>query len=95
MGLQTHQKLIWLLTFKYLDCWSVHKSQKVLDWIKEKHPNILVVFVLANYLAFSDQMISFCSTHSSMHSRWSSKIGQLGSSNNRLKVAKIPMLISK
>jgi len=36
MGLQTHQKLIWLL-----NCWNVHKSQ-------EKHPNILVVFILAN-----------------------------------------------
>jgi len=87
MGLQTHQQLVWLL-----DCWSVHKSQKLLDWIKEKHPNVLVVFVLANCLAFFDQMISFCSTHSSMHSRWSSTIGQL---NSKLKVAKIPMLASK
>jgi hypothetical protein len=46
MGLQTHQKLVWLL-----DCWNVHKSQEFLDWIKEKHPNILVVFVQANCIS--------------------------------------------
>jgi len=87
MGLQTHQKLVWLL-----HCWGIHKSQKILGLDKEKHPNILVVFVLANCLTFFDQMISFCNTHSSMHSRWNSTIGQL---NNKLKVEKIPMLTSK
>jgi hypothetical protein len=36
-------KLIWLI-----DCWSVHKSKELISWVKEKHPEILLIFVLAN-----------------------------------------------
>jgi hypothetical protein len=43
LDLQANQKLVWLI-----NCWSIHKSKDFLDWIKKKHPNILVVFVLAN-----------------------------------------------
>ncbi len=43
LDLQANQKLVWLI-----DCWSVHKSKDFLDWIKKKHPNILVVFVPTN-----------------------------------------------
>ncbi len=32
-----------------LDCWFVHKGYDFLDWMKETHPNILVIFILANY----------------------------------------------
>ncbi|KAK7439558.1 hypothetical protein VKT23_017487 [Stygiomarasmius scandens] len=28
-----------------IDCWSVHRSEEFLKWMKETHPNILVVFV--------------------------------------------------
>jgi hypothetical protein len=44
---------------------------------------------------FSNQLMSFCNVYSNMHSRWSSTFGQLGYSNNKLRVANIPMLISK
>jgi hypothetical protein len=43
LDLQANQKLVWLI-----NCWSVHKSKEFLDWIKKKHPNILVMFVFAN-----------------------------------------------
>jgi hypothetical protein len=45
LGLQTHQIMVWML-----DCWNVHNGQDFLDWIKQKYLNILVVFVLANYI---------------------------------------------
>jgi hypothetical protein len=41
--LQRNQKLVWLI-----DCWNVHKNKEFLDWIKKEHPNILIVFFLAN-----------------------------------------------
>ncbi len=91
LELHIHKKMFW-----WLDCWSGHKSQKFFDCIKEKHPNMLVVFVPTNYIRmFSNQLMLFCSTHSSMHSKWCSTISQLESSNNKLEMAKIPMLISK
>ena len=37
-------KLIWLL-----DCWSVYKLKKIVVWIKEKHPTILLIFVSTDY----------------------------------------------
>jgi hypothetical protein len=37
-------KLIWLI-----DCWSVHKSKEFISWVKEKHPNFLLISVPANY----------------------------------------------
>ncbi len=40
LGLQESQKLVWLL-----DCWSMHKGCDFLDWMKETHPNILVIFI--------------------------------------------------
>jgi hypothetical protein len=36
-------KLIWLI-----DCWSVHKSKEFISWMKEKHPEILLIFVPSN-----------------------------------------------
>jgi hypothetical protein len=36
--------MVWLL-----DCWYVHKGCDFLDWMKETHPNILVIFIPANY----------------------------------------------
>jgi hypothetical protein len=35
--------MVWLL-----DCWSIHKSNEFLDWMKENHSNTLVIFVLGN-----------------------------------------------
>lgn len=43
LKLPKDQKLVWII-----DSWSVHKSMEFLDWIKSKHPNILVIFVPAN-----------------------------------------------
>jgi hypothetical protein len=39
----TTEKMVWLL-----DCWTVHKSKKKLDWVKKKHSTILVIYVLTN-----------------------------------------------
>jgi hypothetical protein len=35
--------MVWLL-----DCWSIHKSNEFLDWMKKNHSNTLVIFVLGN-----------------------------------------------
>jgi len=43
LSLEKDAKMIWLL-----NCWSVHKSQEFVAWIKEKHPQILLIFVPAN-----------------------------------------------
>src|ERR1700737_3616925 len=43
LNMHKDSNLIWLL-----DCWSVHKSKEFVAWIKEKHPNILLIFVPAN-----------------------------------------------
>jgi hypothetical protein len=43
MGLEKDAKLIWLL-----DCWSVHMSKDFTSWVKEKYPQILLIFVPAN-----------------------------------------------
>jgi len=43
LGLPKHKKMVWLL-----DCWFVHKSKEFLDWMKEDHPNILVIFIPTN-----------------------------------------------
>ena len=43
LNIHKDSNLIWLL-----DCWSVHKSKEFVAWIKEKHPNILLIFVPAN-----------------------------------------------
>ncbi len=90
LGLQTHQKLVWLL-----HCWSIHKSQKFLDSIFFLIQIFLLFLFQQIVELFSNQLMSFCNVHSNMHSRWSSTFGQLGYSNNKLRVAKIPMLISK
>jgi hypothetical protein len=44
LGLQESQKMVWLL-----DCWSMHKGHGFLDYMKETHPNILVIFIPTNY----------------------------------------------
>jgi hypothetical protein len=46
--LPNNQTMVWLL-----DCWFVHKSKKNLNWMKNTHSNILVIFVLANYTSAS------------------------------------------
>ena len=43
MGLEKYAKLIWLL-----DCQSVHMSKDFTSWVKEKYPQILLIFVPAN-----------------------------------------------
>jgi hypothetical protein len=40
LGLDPSQFLIWKN-----DCWSVHKSKEFLDWMKNRHPRIIVLFV--------------------------------------------------
>jgi hypothetical protein len=44
MGLEKDAKLIWLL-----DCWSIHMSKDFTSCVKEKYPQILLIFVPANY----------------------------------------------
>ncbi|HEV7738215.1 MAG TPA: hypothetical protein VGO47_12700, partial [Chlamydiales bacterium] len=43
LGKPVQQKPIWLI-----DCWTVHCSWEFLGWMKEHHPNIIVLFVPAN-----------------------------------------------
>jgi hypothetical protein len=38
-----NQKSIWKI-----DCWSVHKSEEFLAWMKKTHPNIIILFVPGN-----------------------------------------------
>jgi hypothetical protein len=38
-----HQKSIWKI-----DCWSVHKSEESMKWMKMTHPNIIVLLVPGN-----------------------------------------------
>jgi len=40
LGLPSSQCSIWKI-----DCWSVHKSDEFMTWMKKKHRNIIVVFV--------------------------------------------------
>ena len=40
LSLPPDQKSIWKI-----DCWSVHKSKEFRGWMKEKHPNIILIFV--------------------------------------------------
>lgn len=42
LGLPEDQRAMW-----YIDCWSVHRSDPFLDWMGEKHANIIVDFVPA------------------------------------------------
>ncbi|THU92546.1 hypothetical protein K435DRAFT_671948 [Dendrothele bispora CBS 962.96] len=37
------QRSIWKI-----DCWSVHKSEGFLGWMKKTHPNIILIFVPSN-----------------------------------------------
>ena len=43
MDLEKDSKLIWLI-----DCWSVHMSKVFILWLKDFHPEILLIFVPAN-----------------------------------------------
>ncbi len=43
LELQESQEIMWLS-----DCWSMHKDHDFLDWMKETHLNILVIFIPAN-----------------------------------------------
>ena len=36
-------RFVWLI-----DCWSVYKSKEFILWVKENHPQILLIFVPAN-----------------------------------------------
>jgi len=40
LGLPSTQASIWKI-----DCWSVHKSQEFLGWMKKTHPTIIIIFV--------------------------------------------------
>ncbi|EKM78198.1 hypothetical protein AGABI1DRAFT_129327 [Agaricus bisporus var. burnettii JB137-S8] len=40
LGLPQTQHSIWKI-----DCWSVHRSRSFREWMKENHPNIILVFV--------------------------------------------------
>ncbi|KAL1673104.1 hypothetical protein EV122DRAFT_181606, partial [Schizophyllum commune] len=40
LGLPDHQQSIWRI-----DCWSVHRSEEFLTWMKTRHPTITVIFV--------------------------------------------------
>jgi hypothetical protein len=59
----------------------VHKGCDILDWMKETHPNILVILIPTNY--------------KSLHSKYNSTLGLIQPSNNKLKTTKIHRLISK
>jgi hypothetical protein len=37
--------MVWLL-----DCRFMHKGRDLLDWMKETHQNILVIFIPTNYI---------------------------------------------
>ena len=43
LGLPSTKCSLWMI-----DCWSVHKSNKFLSWMKDAHPNIIILFVLGN-----------------------------------------------
>ena len=43
LNMHNDSNLIWLL-----DCWTVHNSKEFVAWIKEKHPNIFLIFISAN-----------------------------------------------
>jgi hypothetical protein len=43
LNLDEDSKLIWLL-----DCWNIHMSREFIDWIKEVHPTILLIFIPTN-----------------------------------------------
>jgi hypothetical protein len=43
LGLPNYQEMIWLI-----DCWSVHISQELRTWMKNKHPQIHLFFIPAN-----------------------------------------------
>jgi hypothetical protein len=40
LKLASTQSSIWKI-----DCWSVHKSQEFLGWMKKAHPTIIIIFV--------------------------------------------------
>jgi hypothetical protein len=37
------RNMVWLI-----DCWLVHKSKKIMDWMKLKYPSVCIIFILAN-----------------------------------------------
>jgi hypothetical protein len=43
LKLQEGQEIVWLL-----DWWSIHKDHDILDWMKETHLNISMIFILAH-----------------------------------------------
>ncbi|HEV7738636.1 MAG TPA: hypothetical protein VGO47_14845 [Chlamydiales bacterium] len=43
LGRPIQQKSIW-----FIDRWVVHRSREFLDWMREHHPSIIVLFVPAN-----------------------------------------------
>jgi hypothetical protein len=43
LGLPSTQCSLWMI-----DCWSVYKSNKFLSWMKDAHPNIIVLFIPGN-----------------------------------------------
>ena len=43
LGLPNSQSVMWMI-----DCWSVHRSQEFSDYMREKHPTIIISFIPAN-----------------------------------------------
>ncbi len=42
LGLPPDQRALW-----FIDCWSVHRSDEFLSWMRENHPTIIINFVPA------------------------------------------------
>jgi hypothetical protein len=38
-----YQNMVWLI-----DYWLVHKTKKIMDWIKSKFPSMCIIFILEN-----------------------------------------------
>ncbi|THU94743.1 hypothetical protein K435DRAFT_667767 [Dendrothele bispora CBS 962.96] len=45
LGIERPEELCSILK---IDCWSVHKSKEYLNWMKETHTTVIVIFVLGN-----------------------------------------------
>jgi hypothetical protein len=44
LALLEEQKMVWLI-----DYWLIHKSKKIMDWMKLKFQKVYVIFIPTNY----------------------------------------------
>jgi hypothetical protein len=51
LGLDTDQKSLWVL-----DVWSVQRSRQFRDWMRTKHPNIILDFILGGCTGVSQPL---------------------------------------